>query len=136
MAIDDGRVVSNLIVQALKKEPLTIYGNGSQTRSFCYVDDLVDAITAATEVAPFSTPINIGNYQEFTILQLANAIIELVGHDLPIQELPLPEDDPKVRRPDLSIANQILGWNPKVPLQDGLVKTVGYFKNHLEQQLG
>jgi len=124
---DDGRVVSNFIVQALRGEPITIYGDGTQTRSFCYVDDLIEAMVKmmATDCAG---PINIGNSSEFTILKLAQKVLELTGSKSEILFCPLPLDDPKQRRPDISVAKQVLGWEPKIALDDGLIETIRYFK--------
>ncbi len=124
----DGRVVSNFILQALKNEPITIYGEGQQTRSFCYVDDLIDGflklMAAPDEV---TGPINIGNPGEFTIRQLAELTIEMTGSKSELTFLPLPSDDPTQRKPDISLAQEKLGWEPTVPLRDGLAKTIDYF---------
>jgi dTDP-glucose 4,6-dehydratase len=123
----DGRVVSNFIVQALRSEPLTIYGDGSQTRSFCYVEDEVDGIWRL-----FSSdrvkPTNIGNPNEFTIRQLADVVLEETGSSSALERLPLPEDDPKVRCPDISVAREKLGWEPKVQLREGIRRTIPYFR--------
>jgi len=127
MRPQDGRVVSNFIVQALKGEPLTVYGNGSQTRSFCYVDDLVEGILRLFERGT-SDPTNIGNPTEYTVRQLAEAVLRLTGCTCPIVERPLPVDDPKVRQPDISRARATLGWEPKVPLEQGLLRTIEYFR--------
>ncbi|NWG46697.1 MAG: SDR family oxidoreductase [Alphaproteobacteria bacterium] len=125
---NDGRVVSNFIVQALKGEPITIYGDGSQTRSFCYVDDLVDGLMRLMDSpAEVTGPINIGNPGEFTIRALAEEIITLTGSRSPIVQKPLPADDPKQRRPDITRARELLGWEPKVKLTEGLKKTIAYF---------
>lgn len=125
---NDGRVVSNFIVQALKGEDITIYGEGQQTRSFCYVDDLLDGFLAFMGTSPEVTgPINLGNPCEFTIRQLAEKIIALVGAKSKLVFCPLPVDDPMQRRPDIGLAQQHLNWTPKVALDDGLVKTVSYF---------
>ncbi len=125
---NDGRVVSNFIVQALKNEPITIYGDGSQTRSFCYVDDLVDGLirlmNSPTEVIG---PINLGNPNEFTIQQLAERVIKMTGSKSRLTRKPLPSDDPRQRQPDITKARKILGWNPEVKLQNGLKKTIAYF---------
>ena len=127
---DDGRVVSNFIVQALKNQPLTIYGDGSQTRSFCYVDDLVDGMIAFMNTGPdVSGPINIGNPNEFTILQLAETVKRLTRSDSEIIAKPLPSDDPKQRQPDISLAKATLGWQPAVQLEEGLQNTINYFEN-------
>ena len=131
MLANDGRVVSNFIVQALKNEPLTIYGDGSQTRSFCYVDDLIDAMVSVMEQTQTTGPVNIGNPGEFTMLELAQTVIEITGSKSPLVYKPLPSDDPKQRRPDISFAKKILGWLPKISLQEGLVKTVEYFRRQL-----
>jgi UDP-glucuronate decarboxylase len=125
---NDGRVVSNFIIQALRNEDITIYGDGSQTRSFCYVDDLVRGLMALMETPEDVTgPINLGNPAEFSILQLAELIISLTGSRSKIAKLPLPQDDPKQRQPDIDLAKRALNWTPEVPLRDGLVKTVEYF---------
>jgi len=130
MQIDDGRVVSNFIVQALKGEDLTVYGAGMQTRSFCYVDDLVSGILKFTEV-DYKMPINLGNPCEFTITELANLVLKLINSKSKINHLPLPEDDPKQRRPDIAKAKRILKWEPNIPLEEGLKKTIDYFKSNL-----
>jgi len=125
----DGRVVSNFIVQALKDEPISIYGDGSQTRSFCYVDDLIAGMIALMETGPEVTgPINIGNPDEFTIRELAEKVIALTGSKSRLVQHPLPTDDPKQRQPNINLAKQVLGWEPKVPLDDGLARTVDYFR--------
>ena len=125
---DDGRVVSNFIVQALRGEPITIYGDGSQTRSFCYVDDLISGMIGLMNSADSVTgPINIGNPNEFTILQLAETIQSLTDSKSEIIMNPLPSDDPKQRRPDISLAKQALNWNPSIELNEGLIKTIEYF---------
>jgi UDP-glucuronate decarboxylase len=124
----DGRVVSNFIVQALKGEPITIYGAGSQTRSFCYVDDLVEALMLLMGSADGMTgPMNLGNPEEFTILELAQSVIKLTNSKSKICSKDLPQDDPERRKPDISLAKKTLGWNPKVKLEDGLIKTIAYF---------
>ncbi|MBF8262807.1 MAG: UDP-glucuronate decarboxylase [Parachlamydiales bacterium] len=129
---NDGRVVSNLIVQALSHEPLTIYGDGSQTRSFCYVDDLIDVVIRLMDSKDEVTgPINIGNPVEYRVIELAEQIRRLSGSRQPIMFKPLPSDDPKQRRPDLSHAREWLGWEPKVLLEDGLKKTIAYFDSVL-----
>jgi UDP-glucuronate decarboxylase len=127
---NDGRVVSNFIVQALKSDPITIYGDGKQTRSFCYVDDLLDGCVRLMEnTAPQVTgPINLGNPFEFTMLALAETIIRQTGSASKIEFRPLPEDDPKQRQPDISRAKETLGWNPRWQLEDGLKPTIAYFK--------
>lgn len=131
MAIDDGRVVSNFIVQALKKKPLTVYGDGSQTRSFCYVSDLVDGLVKMMKAEDFNGPVNLGNPQEFTIIELAKKILELTGSSSKIFHKPLPSDDPERRCPDISLAEEKLAWQPRVDLEKGLEKTIDYFKAKL-----
>ena len=130
---NDGRVVSNFIVQALKGEPLSVYGDGSQTRSFCYVDDLIDAmILMMASEREFTGPVNIGNPCEFTMLQLAELVIKLTDSKSKLLFNPLPEDDPKQRKPNIQLAQAHLGgWEPKVCLEDGLKETIKYFKNQL-----
>ncbi len=128
----DGRVVSNFIVQALQGEPITVYGDGSQTRSFCYVDDLIGAMMGLMDSASeFTGPMNAGNPIEFTILELAELVIELTGSKSHIVKKDLPGDDPKQRRPDISIAKHNIGWEPKVELREGLEKTIAYFDARL-----
>ena len=130
MATEDGRVVSNFIVQALRGKDITIYGDGMQTRSFCYVDDLLDAMQAMMN-HPDDTyigPVNIGNPGEFTMWELAQKVIELTGSKSQILQQPLPQDDPKQRRPDITQAKQMLNWEPKINLESGLVKTIEYFR--------
>ena len=130
---NDGRVVSNFIVQALRGEDITIYGNGQQTRSFCYVDDLVEAMLRMMNTEKgFTGPINLGNPAEFTIRELAEKVIGLVGSKGKIVFKPLPEDDPRQRKPDISLAKGKLDWEPKVNLEDGLKETIAYFKRTLE----
>jgi UDP-glucuronate decarboxylase len=125
---DDGRVVSNFIMQALQGKPITIYGDGSQTRSFCYVEDLVDGLIRMMNTPPeVCGPINLGNPGEFTIRQLAEEVIELCGSASKLEFRELPQDDPKQRKPDISMAKRTLGWTPKVALRDGLVRTIAYF---------
>jgi UDP-glucuronate decarboxylase len=131
MALDDGRVVSNFIAQALREEPLTIYGGGQQTRSFCYVDDLIEGIFSMTKPASIDGPVNIGNPTEFTIAQLAHEVIGLCGGTGRIVERPLPADDPKQRKPDITRARQILGFEPKVPLRQGLQATIRDFRDRI-----
>jgi dTDP-glucose 4,6-dehydratase len=123
----DGRVVSNFIVQALSDEPLTIYGDGSQTRSFCYVDDEVEGIFRLFMQGD-AEPVNIGNPDEYTVRQLAETILEITGSKSTLVMKPLPTDDPRVRRPDITRARQTLGWEPRVPLREGLARTVDYFR--------
>jgi len=128
----DGRVVSNFIMQALANEPITIYGEGSQTRSFCYVDDLIAGLISLMETGPEITgPTNIGNPVEFTVRQLAEKVIDLTGSSSKIIQEPLPQDDPQQRQPDISKAKRDLGWEPSVPLEDGLVKTIDYFRRFI-----
>jgi UDP-glucuronate decarboxylase len=127
MLPDDGRVVSNFIVQALKGENLTIYGDGTQTRSFCYVDDLIEGFVRLMNHPSCTGPVNIGNPGEFTMLELADLVLKKVGGKSKITHLPLPGDDPKQRRPDITLAQKELGWNPTVPLSDGLDKAIAYF---------
>ena len=125
----DGRVVSNFIMQALKGEPITIYGDGSQTRSFCYVDDLIRGLMSLMDTGPDVTgPINIGNPNEFTVRELAEKVIELTGSGSQIVEEPLPQDDPRQRQPDISKAKRDLGWEPTVQLEQGLTQTIDYFR--------
>lgn len=131
MCINDGRVVSNFIVQALKGEDITLYGNGLQTRSFCYVDDLIDGlIRMMNSRSEFIGPCNIGNPQEYTMLQLANKIIELTKSKSKIIHMPLPQDDPMQRKPVIELAKDELNWTPKVQLEEGLIKTINYFKTY------
>ena len=128
----DGRVVSNFIVQALKGEDITIYGDGSQSRSFCYVDDLIEGFVRMMDTeAGFTGPVNMGNPNEFTMLELAEKVLQLVGGKSKLTYHPLPADDPKQRQPDISLAKEKLNWEPKVQLEDGLKETVGYFKRLL-----
>ncbi len=133
---NDGRVVSNFIMQALRNEPITIYGDGSQTRSFCYVDDLIDVfIKFMGSDDELVGPVNIGNPEEFTILELAENVIDLTNSKSKIIYQPLPSDDPMQRRPDISLAKEKLDWEPKVPLREGLVPTIDYFNNQLQTKL-
>jgi UDP-glucuronate decarboxylase len=131
MAVKDGRVVSNFIVQALRNEPITIYGEGSQTRSFCFVSDLIDGIWRLMNTEGLTGPVNIGNPSEFTIAELADLVISLTGSRSEIVRRPLPQDDPVQRRPDISLANEKLGWQPTVPLKEGLQRTIAYFEKCL-----
>lgn len=132
MHVADGRVVSNFIVQALRGENVTIYGDGTQTRSFCYVDDLVTALIALMDTPPEVTgPMNLGNPAELQIGALAKQIIEMTGSSSKIITKPLPEDDPVQRQPDASLARKTLGWEAKVPLSEGLEKTIAYFREVL-----
>jgi UDP-glucuronate decarboxylase len=128
MAVNDGRVVSNFIIQALRKEDITVFGDGSQTRSFCYVDDLIEGlILMMNSPAGFTGPVNIGTPQEFTVMQLARQIINMTNSPSPIVFNPLPQDDPIQRRPDITLAKNILGWEPHIPLTEGLRRTIDYF---------
>jgi UDP-glucuronate decarboxylase len=131
---NDGRVVSNFIVQALKGEDITLYGDGEQTRSFCYVDDLIDAIVAYMDKdGDIPGPINLGNPTEFTIKQLAENVVELTGSTSKLVHRPLPSDDPKQRQPDIAKAQELLNWQPKAPLREGLKKTIAYFEGLLKE---
>ena len=131
---NDGRVVSNFIVQALKNEPITIYGEGTQTRSFCYVDDLIDGlIRLMHSEAQLTGPVNLGNPVEFTIRQLAELVLELTGSKVPLVCQPLPSDDPKQRKPDISLAKAQLGWQPKTQLKEGLIAAIAYFDQLLSR---
>jgi UDP-glucuronate decarboxylase len=133
MLENDGRVVSNFIVQALRGEDLTIYGDGMQTRSFCYVDDLIEGFIRLmnAEAKDIHLPVNIGNPGEFTMLELAQEVIEIVGNSVKIKHLPLPQDDPKQRKPNIDRAVKLLDWTPKVQLKEGLNKTVSYFADRI-----
>jgi len=130
MLENDGRVVSNFIVQALRGEPLTLYGGGQQTRSFCYVDDLIEALIRLMNTEGVHEPVNLGNPGEFTIKQLAEEVVRICGSDSGFKYLSLPQDDPRQRKPDITRAQTLLGWNPTIPLREGLEKTVLYFKEH------
>jgi UDP-glucuronate decarboxylase len=133
MKANDGRVVSNFIVQALQGEDITIYGDGTQTRSFCYVDDLIDGMVALMQTpAGEHGPINIGNPNEFTMLELAELVIEMTGARSKIVHMPLPSDDPKQRQPDIRLARERLGWEPHIQLREGLERTVGYFRGLMD----
>jgi UDP-glucuronate decarboxylase len=126
----DGRVVSNFIIQALKGEPITLYGDGSQTRSFCYVDDLITGLIALMESSvAFTGPVNLGNPSEIPISQLAERIVRLAGSATDVTYLPLPQDDPKQRQPDITMARQVLGWEPETLLDEGLARTIAYFRD-------
>jgi UDP-glucuronate decarboxylase len=129
MLENDGRVVSNFIVQALRGEPLTLYGAGDQTRSFCYVDELVEALIRLMNAADVHEPINLGNPGEFTIKELAEQVVTVCDSSSGVRYLPLPQDDPKQRQPDISRAQTLLDWKPTIPLHEGLKKTVAYFKD-------
>lgn len=127
---DDGRVVSNFIVQALRGEPITLYGDGMQTRSFCYVDDMIDAMVALMDTGDTVTgPMNFGNPAEFTMLELARMVLAMTGSRSPLSFRPLPSDDPRQRRPDIALATETLGWRPRVPLAEGLARTIEYFRS-------
>ncbi len=128
---NDGRVVSNFIVQALRGEDLTVYGDGQQTRSFCYVDDLIEGFLRLMNQTTTVGPVNIGNPGEFTMLELAELTLKLVGGRSKIVHRPLPSDDPKQRQPDISLARRALNWEPKVPLEEGLRRTIEYFRSQL-----
>jgi UDP-glucuronate decarboxylase len=133
---NDGRVVSNFIVQALQNKPITIYGDGTQTRSFQYVDDLIDGtIKMMNSPDNFIGPVNLGNPEEYKIIDLAKMIIDLTGSRSKLEFLPLPEDDPKKRKPDITLAREQLGWQPKVPVREGLLKTIEYFDKLLSGRL-
>jgi dTDP-glucose 4,6-dehydratase len=133
MRVGDGRVVPNFIMQALKGEPLTVYGQGEQTRSFQYVDDLIAGIHRLLQ-SDEHLPVNIGNPNEMTVLQFASKILELTSSKSPIIYKPLPQDDPQVRQPDITKARRVLGWEPKVGLEEGLAKTIEYFRGRLEEE--
>ncbi len=132
MAIDDGRVVSNFVVQALRGLPITVYGEGTQTRSFCFISDLVEGLVRMMAVEEFTGPVNIGNPEEYTMLELARMVIGLTGSTSTIEHRPLPEDDPLQRRPDIALAHERLGWKPTVVVQEGLRRTIEYFRGVLE----
>lgn len=136
MLENDGRVVSNFIVQALRGEDLTIYGSGAQTRSFCYVDDLVEGLIRLmnAETEDVHLPVNLGNPAEFTIRELAEEVARLCGREVRIKHCPLPQDDPKQRRPDIARAERLLGWKPTVPLREGLQRTIAYFAERIAKQ--
>ncbi|MFH0882812.1 MAG: UDP-glucuronic acid decarboxylase family protein [bacterium] len=134
MAIDDGRVVSNFIVQALRGKSLTVYGDGSQTRSFCYVDDLVEGLMLLMKHEKEIGPVNLGNPDEFTILELAELVKEKLGGKVKIEFKPLPADDPTQRQPDITKAKKTLGWEPKVKLSKGLDSTIAYFESRLKER--
>jgi dTDP-glucose 4,6-dehydratase len=132
MRIKDGRVLPNFMTQALRGEPISLYGDGSQTRSFCYVDDLVEGVyrlLSASQPEPFI--VNLGNPDEVTVKELAYEILQVTGSRSTLSFLPLPEDDPKLRRPDITRAREILGWEPRVPRHEGLAKTLPYFREAL-----
>ncbi|HLU46683.1 MAG TPA: GDP-mannose 4,6-dehydratase, partial [Planctomycetota bacterium] len=131
MAIDDGRVISNFIAQALRAEDITIYGDGSQTRSFCFVDDLIDGLIRLMEHEAVDGPINLGNPTEITVEELATRVIKATGSPSRIAFRDLPSDDPRQRRPDITKAREVLDWEPRISLEDGLERTVRYFRNVL-----
>jgi dTDP-glucose 4,6-dehydratase len=133
MRLNDGRVVPNFIYQALKGEELTVYGDGSQTRSFCYVDDLVEGIVRLL-LSPETGPVNLGNPGEYSILQFAREILEITGSRSRVVYQPLPMDDPQVRKPDIRKAREILGWSPKVDLKEGIRQTIPYFQQRLAEE--
>ena len=135
MLINDGRVVSNFIVQALSGKPITIYGDGQQTRSFCYVDDLIRGIVGWMEQTELPGPVNLGNPEEFTIHELAESILRLVGNNVEFNYKPLPENDPKQRQPDITLAKKVMDWTPKVNLPEGLGMTLEYFREILSNKL-
>jgi UDP-glucuronate decarboxylase len=129
---NDGRVVSNFIVQALRNQPITLYGDGTQTRSFCYVDDLIEGFVRLMDSPDELTgPVNLGNPGEFTMIELAEAVRELTGSSSPLVQAPLPQDDPRQRQPDITLAREQLGWEPKVALREGLRPTIAYFEGLL-----
>jgi len=134
MLADDGRVVSNFIVQALKGEDITVYGKGSQTRSFCYVDDLIDGMVRMMHSDNFIGPVNIGNPEEYSIIDLAEKIIVMTGSKSKITYKPLPSDDPMQRRPDIALAGEKLGWKPTVSVDEGLMRTIDYFRKERAQE--
>ena len=134
MAVNDGRVVSNFIVQALRNQPITIYGDGSQTRSFCYVSDLLEGIQRMMNTEGVTGPVNIGNPNEFTIRELAELVIEMTNSRSEIVQRPLPQDDPVQRQPDITLAREKLGWEPIVQLRDGLKPTIEHFRNRLAEE--
>lgn len=133
MHVEDGRVVSNFVVQALLNRTITVYGDGLQTRSFCYVDDLINGIHAMMNCENFPGPVNLGNDGEFTVIELARTVIELTGSQSKIEHKPLPSDDPTRRKPDLTLAKEKLGFEPKIKLIEGLKKTIDYFDNFLKK---
>lgn len=132
MLENDGRVVSNFVVQALRGQPLTLYGEGNQTRSFCYVDDLVEGLVRLMNTDGLNQPVNLGNPGEFTIKQLAEEVMRICGSHSGFNHLPLPQDDPRQRQPDITTAKTVLRWNPRIPLSEGLEKTVQYFRSRIQ----
>jgi UDP-glucuronate decarboxylase len=134
MAEDDGRVVSNFILQALRGKPITIFGDGSQTRSFQYVTDLVSGLLKLADHPTFHGPVNLGTQQEMRVIDLAQCILQLTGSMSALTHEPLPEDDPKQRRPDIKLAKKELGWEPTVSVENGLRETIAYFKERLAKE--
>ena len=134
MDSEDGRVLSNFVVQALRGDPITIYGEGEQTRSFCYVDDLIEAMIGMMDQDESTGPVNIGNPDEVSVMDLARLVVRATGSRSPIVKAPLPRDDPRRRRPDIGLAQKLLGWSPKVKLAEGLQKTIEYFRGILEEK--
>ena len=130
MRLDDGRVVPAFVAQALRGEPITVFGDGSQTRSFCYVDDNVEGMWRLLH-SDFAEPVNIGNPHELTVLAFAEAVQRLIGSRCPIEHRPLPQDDPRVRRPDIARAREVLGWEPRVPFEDGMRRTIAWFRERV-----
>jgi dTDP-glucose 4,6-dehydratase len=130
MRLEDGRVVPAFIGQALQGRPITVFGDGSQTRSFCYVSDLIDGIFKLSQ-SSYHEPVNIGNPREMTVLEFAKAILKHTGVDLPVIHQELPTDDPKVRQPDITLARNLLCWEPKVVFEEGIMKTIAYFRDFL-----
>jgi dTDP-glucose 4,6-dehydratase len=130
MRLDDGRVVPTFVAQALRGEPITMFGDGSQTRSFCYVDDEVEGLWRLLH-STFQEPVNVGNPYELTIMEFARAVQRLVGRDVPIEHKPLPQDDPRVRKPDIARAREVLGWEPKVEFDDGMRRTIAWFRERV-----
>jgi UDP-glucuronate decarboxylase len=132
MSLDDGRVVTNFVGQALRNQPITIYGDGMQTRSFCYVDDLINGLSALFVSSDDVTgPVNIGNPREFTMVELANLVVKMTNSNSKIEFVTLPQDDPRQRKPDISVAKSLLGWEPKVDLESGLLKTIEYLQTQI-----
>jgi dTDP-glucose 4,6-dehydratase len=130
MRLDDGRVVPAFVAQALRGEPITVFGDGTQTRSFCYVDDLVEGAVRLLR-SDFAEPVNLGNPHEMTVLAFAEAVQRMIGSSCPIEHRPLPQDDPRVRKPDISRAREVLGWEPKVSFEDGMRRTVAWFRERV-----
>jgi UDP-glucuronate decarboxylase len=135
MSMNDGRVVSNFIVQALRGDPITIFGDGAQTRSFCYVADLIDGLVGLMNTPPtFTGPVNLGRPDEFSMLELAKTVIDLTGSRSQVVYQPLPQDDPRVRKPDAGLAKAAIGWEPKTQLREGLKVTIAYFETQLRRE--